>query len=199
MPLSSSSCCRSLLLLSLLPLTWVCPRCAVACSLAAAHQPAAEERRRSSTAASTRGSSGSTSTSPSSSASNGTSPSTSTSASTSSTGSSSGPTVASVAERLLHPSGGAHPDPTRPSRNTAVDHQYQWFLDEWDKGFVEGREEAEGYFLECIQGSVPADLTGTLFRCARCARAKPGSAAARLAVRAGSAGAGGSDRGWRAL
>ena len=78
-----------------------------------------------------------------------------------------------MAERLLHPSGGAHPDPTRPSRNTAVDHQYQWFLDEWDKGFVEGREEAEGYFLECIQGSVPADLTGTLFRCARCARCTP--------------------------
>lgn len=87
-------------------------------------------------------------------------------ASTSGSSGSTGPTVASVAGRTLHPDNGAHVDAPRPSLNSAVDEMYKPFLDEWDRGFVEGREEAEGYFLECVQGEVPADLTGTLFRCA---------------------------------
>lgn len=131
--------------------------CSLVCRPAPAHrqqQQAAEERRRSGTAASTSGSSGSSSTS-----------------------SRTGPTVASVAERLLHPSHGVHADPSRPSGNTAVDEQYKPFLDEWDRGFVEGREEPEGYWLECVQGAVPADLCGTLFRCAGRALAALGWAA----------------------
>ena len=37
-------------------------------------------------------------------------------------------------------------------------------MDEWDKGFVDGEEEREGYWMELVKGAVPAELEGTLLR-----------------------------------
>ena len=102
---------------------------------------AAEERRRSSEAASTSGGGGSMA------------------------------AATSVLDRLLHPrSGGSrrHADGTAAAadqpRNTAVDAKYKPFLDAWDQGFMEVEEEPEGYYLELVQGEVPRELHGTLFR-----------------------------------
>lgn len=61
-------------------------------------------------------------------------------------------------ERLLPREGGGQP------RSTAVDARFRPFLDEWDKGFVDAEEEPEGYWLEVVEGAVPAGLRGTLFR-----------------------------------
>lgn len=106
---------------------------------------AAEERRRSGSAASTSGSSGGTA------------------------------AATSLLDRLLHPgtsSAGARGLATSATpravaegqaRNTAVDVKYKPFLDAWDRGFVDAEEEP-GYFLEVVQGQVPAELSGTLFR-----------------------------------
>lgn len=33
-----------------------------------------------------------------------------------------------------------------------------------DQGFMEGREEPEGYWLEVLQGQVPREMHGTWFR-----------------------------------
>lgn len=41
------------------------------------------------------------------------------------------------------------------------------FLDEWDKGFVDAQEEPDGYWMEVVQGSIPQQLEGTLFRWVR--------------------------------
>lgn len=38
------------------------------------------------------------------------------------------------------------------------------FLDNWDKGFMEAPEEPEGYWVDVVYGSIPKDMTGTLFR-----------------------------------
>lgn len=39
------------------------------------------------------------------------------------------------------------------------------FLGEWDKGFFDATEELGGYWMELVEGQLPADLEGTLFRC----------------------------------
>lgn len=36
--------------------------------------------------------------------------------------------------------------------------------DNWDRGFVEAQEQPEGYWMRCVQGAVPRELQGTLFR-----------------------------------
>lgn len=75
-------------------------------------------------------------------------------------------------ERLLPREGGGQP------RSTAVDARFRPFLDEWDKGFVDAEEEPEGYWLEVVEGAVPAGLRGTLFRCGLERRAGQGRRAA---------------------
>lgn len=47
---------------------------------------------------------------------------------------------------------------------SAVSDYYRPFLDEWDKGFVDAQEEPDGYWMEVVQGSIPQQLEGTLFR-----------------------------------
>lgn len=54
--------------------------------------------------------------------------------------------------------------------NTRVAERYKPFLDGWDTGFVDTQEVPQGYWLECVQGAVPRDLCGTLFRWAAKAR-----------------------------
>lgn len=110
-----------------------------------AEEHATEERRRSGSAASTSGSSGGTA------------------------------AATSLLDRLLHPGTGsagarglaASATPRAvaegQARNTAVDIKYKPFLDAWDRGFVDAEEEP-GYSLEVVQGQVPAELSGTLFR-----------------------------------
>jgi all-trans-8'-apo-beta-carotenal 15,15'-oxygenase len=67
--------------------------------------------------------------------------------------------------------GGEQPaTPPPPPRNrdgrryVRVDPRYQQFLDNWDRGFIEAQEEPEGYYLEVVQGAVPPEIVGTLFR-----------------------------------
>ncbi|PRW59430.1 Apocarotenoid-15,15 -oxygenase [Chlorella sorokiniana] len=112
-------------------------------------QAADEERRRSGSAAST---------------------------SSSSSGSSGVAAATSLLDGLLHRSGSSAAETglaasaqhkaaaEGQARNTAVDVKYKPFLDAWDRGFIEAEEEPEGYFMEVVQGQVPPELTGTLFR-----------------------------------
>lgn len=102
------------------------------------------------------------------------------SGSAASTSGSSTAAAASLLDSLLHPStpsGAASGLATSTvpkavaegqARNTAVDVKYKPFLDAWDRGFVEAEEEPEGYFLEVVQGAVPRELHGTLFRWVKC-------------------------------
>lgn len=45
----------------------------------------------------------------------------------------------------------------------SVDPQYIPFLDAWDKTFIDTEEDSDGYFCR-VEGEVPKDLCGTLFR-----------------------------------
>lgn len=47
--------------------------------------------------------------------------------------------------------------------SVSVDQEYIPFLDSWDKTFIDVDEEADGYFCR-IEGQLPEDLHGTLFR-----------------------------------
>ena len=49
------------------------------------------------------------------------------------------------------------------SAAVSVDEQYVPFLESWDKTFIDTEEEPDGYFCR-IEGELPKDLRGTLFR-----------------------------------
>jgi all-trans-8'-apo-beta-carotenal 15,15'-oxygenase len=45
-----------------------------------------------------------------------------------------------------------------------VDDRYRLFLDEWDKGFMDAEECADGYWADVVAGAIPPELEGTWFR-----------------------------------
>lgn len=45
-----------------------------------------------------------------------------------------------------------------------VDAKYNDFLDAWDKTFMDADEEREGYWIEEVEGVVPRQMEGTIFR-----------------------------------
>jgi all-trans-8'-apo-beta-carotenal 15,15'-oxygenase len=45
-----------------------------------------------------------------------------------------------------------------------IDEQYMPFLDAWDKTFIDVDEDPSGYAIDDIEGEIPIDLSGTLYR-----------------------------------
>jgi hypothetical protein len=51
-----------------------------------------------------------------------------------------------------------------PVPAAGADPRYRRFLADWDRGFMDCAEEAEGYFADVVFGEIPEALQGTLFR-----------------------------------